>query len=133
MTDLGNAFVRFLKWLVTLVIETAAQHGRRDEQPYYDAKGSPMGKTAFLRLARENAFPTYRAGKKLLAKRADVDAWIQSQKIARPRTPRPPPGARAVPPVDVNALSPAEAHELAMGRDPKQGPTTERSPRPRGR
>ncbi|MDC3960707.1 hypothetical protein KEG38_43040 [Polyangium jinanense] len=135
LTDLGNAFVRFLKWLVTLVIETAAQHGRRDGPRYYDRKTFPWGERSFQRLTGQGKLRSFKApdGKTILVLRDEAHAFIEAQEGAPPRAPRPPPFARAAPPVDVNALSPAEAHELVMGRDPKQGPTTERSPRPRHR
>jgi predicted DNA-binding transcriptional regulator AlpA len=87
---------------------------RDSEGPrYYDAKNAPMGRTAFLRLAAEGAFPSFKVGKRVRALASDVHAYIERQQGARPRAPRAP---FAAPPVDVNELSPAEAHELAMGR-----------------
>ncbi|KYG01796.1 hypothetical protein BE21_55890 [Sorangium cellulosum] len=52
---------------------------------YYDAKTSPTGPTTFRRAAAAGAFPSFRVGRKLMARRADVDAWIATQA----RTPKP--------------------------------------------
>jgi hypothetical protein len=102
---------------------------------YYDARTSPMGRRAFLRLARQKAFPTFKAGKRLVARRADVHAWIEAQEGAHAPAPRKTPEA---PPVDMNALSPAELHTHMMGRGEtaaegsaarRQGPPTGRSGR----
>ncbi|UQA61783.1 hypothetical protein [Polyangium aurulentum] len=101
---------------------------------YYDARTSPMGRRAFLRLAREKAFPTFKAGKRLVARRADVHAWIEAQEGARAPAPRKAPEV----PRHMNALSPEELHAHMMARDEKpakgsaarrQGPPTRRSGR----
>jgi hypothetical protein len=109
--EVRAAFGPLVEWLVALVIETTAKQANGTQGPrYYDAKNAPMGKTAFLRLAAQNAFPSFKVGKKVHARTEDVHAYMEAQNNARPR-------ARAmVAPVDVNDLSPAEAHELDMGR-----------------
>jgi hypothetical protein len=56
--------------------------------PYYDATTSPTGPRAFRRAAQRGAFPTYRVGRKLVARREDVHAWIEAQ----PRRPKRRPG-----------------------------------------
>jgi hypothetical protein len=76
---------------------------------YYDARTSPLGRRAFLRLAREGAFPTFRAGKKLLARRSDVHAWIEAQEGARAREPAET-GPKPLP------TDPTALHELLMSK-----------------
>lgn len=43
---------------------------------FYSQHDSPLGKRRFLEAARAGAFPSSKRGKLVLAKRADVDAWI---------------------------------------------------------
>ena len=110
--DVRAALGPFVEWIVTLAIETATKHGQKNDGPrYYDAKNAPMGKTAFLRLAAQGAFPSFKVGKRVRAKADDVHAYIEAQEGAKPRAARAPVVA---PPVDLNELSPAELHELTM-------------------
>ncbi|MDC3985784.1 helix-turn-helix domain-containing protein [Polyangium jinanense] len=51
---------------------------------FYDAKTAPMGRTAFLRLAREGAFKATKIGRKVLARKDEVDAWIESRATIAP-------------------------------------------------
>lgn len=52
-----------------------------DVPRYYTANDNPLGKRRFLECARGNFFPTFSVdGRgKLLARREDVHAWIESQ------------------------------------------------------
>ena len=110
--EVRAALTPLVEWIVTLAIETATKHAQKNDSPrYYDATNAPMGKTAFLRLAKEGAFPSFKVGKRIRALASDVHAYMEAQQGARPRAPRAPVVA---PPVDVNALSPAEYHELTM-------------------
>lgn len=43
---------------------------------YYDQRSNPLGRRRFLEAARRGAFPSTKRGKLVLARRADVDAWI---------------------------------------------------------
>ncbi|WP_437643779.1 helix-turn-helix domain-containing protein [Sorangium sp. So ce362] len=52
---------------------------------FYDAKSCPMAPTTFRRAAATGAFPSFKIGRKLMARKADVDAWIATQA----RTPKP--------------------------------------------
>lgn len=53
---------------------------------YYDQDTAPVARSRYLRAARANAFPNSRVGNRVLAKRADVDAWIASKaRSARPK------------------------------------------------
>ncbi len=104
----------FVEWIVTLAIETATKHGQKNDGPrYYDAKDAPMGKTAFLRLAKDGAFPSFKVGKRIRALASDVHAYMERQQGARPRAPRAPVVAS---PVDLNELSPAEIAEMNLTR-----------------
>lgn len=76
--------VRFAK----AILREAADKGPRNGDTsgaYYDARTAPMGPTAFLRLAREGAFPAAKVGRKVIASKADVDAWIQANTGKRRR------------------------------------------------
>lgn len=98
--------------LVVAVKDELAKQAKGTEGPrYYDATNAPMGKTAFLRLAAQRAFPSFKVGKRVRALASDVHAYMEAQQGAKPRAPRAPVVA---PPVDVNDLSPAELHELTM-------------------
>jgi hypothetical protein len=65
---------------------------------WVDARSSGLGRRLFLRLAREGAFPIFRRGRSYVAKRSDVDAYIERQRIEpdprrEPEPPQPPPGS----------------------------------------
>jgi hypothetical protein len=66
---------------------------------WVDARTSGLGHRTFLRLVREGAFPASKRGKAYVARRADVDAYVERQRIvpapaASPSAPlRPPDGA----------------------------------------
>ena len=46
---------------------------------YYDAADNPLGsKRSFLDAARRGEFPSFRRGKRVLARREDVDAWLEA-------------------------------------------------------
>jgi len=109
---LEDALRPLAKALVSVMRDELAKHAKGTEGPrYYDAKNAPMGKTAFLRLAAQGAFPSFKVGKRVRAKADDVHAYIEAQEGAKPRAARAPVVA---PPVDLNELSPAELHELTM-------------------
>ena len=55
-------------------------------QEYYDQRSSPLGRRRFLEAARRGTFPTTKRGKLVLARREEVDRWIN----AGARTPVPP-------------------------------------------
>ncbi len=111
---LVDALRPFAAALVVAVKDELAKQTKTNEGPrYYDAKNAPMGKTAFLRLAAQGAFPSFKVGKRIRALASDVHAYMEAQQGAKPRAPRAPFDAQAV---DVNALSPAELHEIEMGR-----------------
>lgn len=48
---------------------------------YYDSRSAPCGARAFLDGARAGAFPSFQRGRRVLARVADVQGWIE----ARPR------------------------------------------------
>lgn len=67
--------------------------GRRE---YYDQATSPLGRRRHLEAARRGAFPSYKEGNRVLAKRADVDAYIRANPVT-PKAPRERPKASAPP------------------------------------
>lgn len=63
---------------------------------WVDARSSGLGRRLFQRLAREGAFPTFKRGRSYVAKRSDLDAYIESQRVPvdppqEPEPPQPPP------------------------------------------
>jgi hypothetical protein len=61
------------------VRDAVARNGAGDD--WVDAKTSPLGKRAFHRLARANAFPVSKIGRKLVARRSDVEAYLEAQRV----------------------------------------------------
>ena len=59
------------------------------EQPskYLDQHTSPLSKRVYLALARRGAFPTRRAGKRVLVERDAFDSWLASQGRKVPAAP----------------------------------------------
>lgn len=47
---------------------------------YYDQTDSPIGRRAHLELARSGAVPSFRSKRKILIRRADLDAWLERQR-----------------------------------------------------
>lgn len=69
---------------------------RADE--WVDARSSRLGRRLFLRLGREGAFPIFKRGRTYVAKRSDVDAYIERQRVPvgpppEPEPPQPPPSS----------------------------------------
>ncbi|WP_438032208.1 hypothetical protein [Sorangium sp. So ce204] len=84
--DVTKAVDVLLLYLINLVLDAANENAARDTgAEYYDAKSCPMAPTTFRRAAAAGAFPSFKIGRKLMARRADVDAWIATQA----RTPKP--------------------------------------------
>jgi len=79
---------------------------------WVDARTSGLGPAAFRRLAREGAFPASKRGRAYVARRADVDAYLERQRVAPPREPPPP----APPRPPAGALFDPIAAALAEGR-----------------
>ena len=74
-----------------------------------DARSSGLGRRHFLRLGREGAFPIFKRGRSYVAKRSDVDAYIEKQRVPvdPPPKPDPPPSPGSPDPI---------AAALAAGR-----------------
>lgn len=100
------------EWIATLfgwpnAGEETATANDGAESRYYasDTPGNPLGRRAFLDHAKRGSFPSFRPGKKVLALKSDVHAWIESQ--------------RYVPPAPVSRTAPvdedAEAERQALG------------------
>jgi len=69
----------------------AATSGRGGTDEWVDARSSGLGRRLFLRLAREGAFPASKRGKAYIARRADVDAYLERQRLEPAPVPSPPP------------------------------------------
>ncbi|WP_437513052.1 hypothetical protein [Sorangium sp. So ce1099] len=75
-----KAFATIARYLIDSTRDVANENGARDTgTEYYDAKTSPTGPTTFRRAAAAGAFPSFKVGRKLVARKADVDAWIATQ------------------------------------------------------
>lgn len=82
--DVIAALATLIHYVKGAIRESVEVHQNEDASgAYYDAKSAPMGPTSFLRLAREGAFPACKVGRKVLARRADVDAWLQARASER--------------------------------------------------
>jgi hypothetical protein len=78
--DVTGALHTILLFLVDTVREVAQNSAANDTSvDYYDAKTSPLGATTFRRAAAAGRFPVFKIGRRLVARRADVDAWIATQ------------------------------------------------------
>lgn len=71
--------------LAALYAELASAHerlaGEIGEQ-YVDQKNSPLGSRLHCRLVRSGELPGYRAGRRILVRRADLDAYLERHRIA---------------------------------------------------
>ena len=47
-----------------------------DTATFYDQHTAPCSPSAFLRAAKRGEFRSFRPGKRLLALRSEVDAWV---------------------------------------------------------
>lgn len=78
--ELSKAFATIARYLIDSMREVANQNAVRDTgAEFYDAKSCPMAPTTFRRAAAAGAFPSFKIGRKLIARKADVDAWIATQ------------------------------------------------------
>jgi hypothetical protein len=73
------------------------------ESKFYDQYTSPLSKRVFLAHAREQAFPTWRIGKRVLVERAVFERWLSQQ----------PANAKRLAPTTANAHRDLEAEALA--------------------
>lgn len=83
MTEVRLAVVSLddLRKLVSEVVAKAVAEGVRSGDDWVDARSSLLGRRLFLRLAREGAFPVSKRGKAYVARRKDVDAYLNTQRI----------------------------------------------------
>ena len=71
-----DELVRLLEDAVRSAMESSAS---RDG--WVDARTSPLPRRAFLKLAREGAFPASLVGNKFMARRRDVEAYLERQRV----------------------------------------------------
>ena len=78
--DVIAALATLIHYVKGAIRESVEVHQNEDASgAYYDTKTAPMGPTSFLRLAKEGAFPACKVGRKVIARRADVDAWLKAR------------------------------------------------------
>ncbi len=76
--------------LLDALAERIAERLSRQTSPvaYFTSEDNPLGsKRAFLDAAARGAFPSFKAGRRVLAKREDVHAWIESRQRKRTEDP----------------------------------------------
>lgn len=107
-----------LERLIAAAVQSAmSRAGPADE--WVDARTSPLGRRSFLKLARHGAFPASLVGNKYMARRSDVDAYLERQRI-HPESPARHPlgGAPSAerPTAGLEAADDLIARALAAGR-----------------
>lgn len=70
--------------LAERVAERLATRLRPAAPEYYDQRTAPVGRRAFLEAARQGAFPAFRVGKRVLARRVDFEQWLESRRREPP-------------------------------------------------
>jgi hypothetical protein len=106
-----------LQRLIREAVESARPRASMADE-WLDARTSPLGRRTFLKLAREGAFPASLVGNKYMARRSDVNAYLERQRIQR-ESPRRAAAPAVLPPLDdVNGASNDDpiARALAAGR-----------------
>lgn len=83
-----------LRDLVVDAVRSVMPNSQHDE--WVDGRSSGFGRRLFLRLGHAGAFPIFKRGRSYVAKRSDLDAYIESQRVPvdpppGPEPPQPPP------------------------------------------
>jgi len=66
--------------------ELAAEFRRSTVDPLVDRKTAPISKRAWDAYAgKPGGFPAYRDGRRVVAKRSDVLAWLETARVISPR------------------------------------------------
>lgn len=123
MTKLVVVNAEELRHLIKEAVTDALLNGSAPDE-WVDAHSSGLGRRTFLRLAREGAFPVSKVGKRHVARRADVAAYVERQRVqeqgGRRNTSRRPTAQRARTLTDNEPSSPEVddpvARALAQGR-----------------
>jgi hypothetical protein len=106
----SNLLDALLDDLADRLAERLAVRAGASSPRYADAKHNPLGSArAFLDAARRRDFATFRRGREVVARWADVEAWIESRK-------RPVQLPPAVPANDDRALLEASGVRLCGAR-----------------
>jgi hypothetical protein len=64
--------------IIEAVANRVLQHVKAQPE-YVDQSCAPIGRREYLRAARGGEFKTWRKGRKVYARRADVVAWVESE------------------------------------------------------
>jgi hypothetical protein len=79
---LPPALLALLEPLVALLAERVASRVQRPPaDDYVDARSSGLGARVFRRAARAGGFPVFLVGRKWVARRQDVSAYIERQRV----------------------------------------------------
>jgi len=84
-----DVFLNAIAEKVAEKLATRATSGAAAAEAYYDARTAPCGKRPFLEAAARGDFPSFKTGRKVLARRADVERWIEAQPRTAPRAAAP--------------------------------------------
>lgn len=67
----------FLRAMETLVVEVAQGSGESDATDWVDQYHSPLGRRAHIEAIKSGQLPGYRIGRRMLARRSDLDAFVK--------------------------------------------------------
>jgi len=83
MTRLVVVDVEELELLVESAVRRAIGTTSAAHEEWVDARTSGLGRRTFHRLANEGAFPVSKMGKKHVARRRDVNAYLERQRVQK--------------------------------------------------
>lgn len=84
MNSQRDRILRVLTDLVDVIFDDQRPAQTAESAPrYYDARTAPCGRRTFLHAAAAGKFPSFREGRKVLARRDDVHQWIESHSRAK--------------------------------------------------
>lgn len=69
-----------LQRLIREAVEACHVSAQRGDD-WVDARTSPLGRRMFLKLARQGAFPVSMMGNKYVARRRDIEAYLDAQRV----------------------------------------------------
>lgn len=61
----------------------------RDETEEVDQSTAPIGRNQYLKAARERAFATRKSGRRVIARKSDVIAWLRQQTVVESKAEAP--------------------------------------------
>ena len=79
--ELRTLLAPLIDAIVDAVAERLRSQSLAPESPWLDAKTSQLGVRAFRAAARAGEFETFKVGRKYLARRSDVDGFVERQRV----------------------------------------------------